>query len=73
MAFLRAGALWMLALALGLGALFCLLFGLRSLVEVLTGPHDRGTRLSGLLVGGTFLGVASLLGWGVFWVVSGLL
>ncbi len=73
MAFLRAGALWMLALALGLGALFCLLFGLRSLVEVLAGPHDGRTRLSGLLIGGTFLGAASLLGWGVFRVVSGLL
>lgn len=72
MAFLRAGAFWMLALALGLGALFCLLFGLRSLFEVLTGPHDGRTRLAGLLVGGAFLGVGSLLGWGAFRVVSGL-
>jgi hypothetical protein len=72
MAFLRAGALWMLALALALGALFCLFFGFRSLVEVLTGSHGGRTRLAGLLVASAFLGVGFLLGWGAWGVVGWL-
>jgi len=72
MAFLRAGALWMLTLALALGAVFCLFFGLRSLVEVITGLHDGRTRFSGVLIGFAFLSVAFLLGWGAFSVVNRL-
>lgn len=72
MAILRAGALWMLVVALTLGALFCLFFALRSLVEALTGPHHGRTRLSGVLIGGAFLGAGLLLGWGVRGVLGWL-
>lgn len=72
MAYLRAGALWMLVVALTLGALFCLFFALRSLIEALTGPHDRRTRASALVITLAFFTVAGLLGTGVIWVVGKL-
>ncbi len=63
MAFLRAGALWILLVALALGTLFCLFFGFRSLVEVLTASYDGRTRRTGLVIAAAFLLVAALLGW----------
>lgn len=68
MAFLRAGALWLLLVAFALGVVLCLFFGLRSVVEVLTASYDKRTRRTGLVIAAAFLLVAALLGWAVLGV-----
>ncbi|MBC7892418.1 MAG: hypothetical protein H7Y12_09410 [Sphingobacteriaceae bacterium] len=67
---LRLGALWLLSLALTGGAVFCLFFGLRCLVEATTYPLSFRARLSALILTATFFAAAGLMGFGVVWALG---
>gem|GEM_PF-6102653 len=69
MTFLRLGALWLLLLALTGGSLFCLFFGVRCLVEVVTRPPEGRARWSALILTVAFFMAAGLMGLGMVWAV----